>query len=114
MRKLLAALVMMFGLLSAAFAAVDANTADVKQLETVKGIGPKIAADIVSERTKNGAFKSTDDLKKRVKGIGDKKIAEFVKQGLTVGSAPVAAPAKPVVTTKPAATTGDPKKPAVK
>lgn len=50
-------------------APVNVNTATIEQLETVKGIGPKLAAAIVAARP----FKSLDDLK-RVKGIKDKRL----------------------------------------
>jgi competence protein ComEA len=55
----------------AAQAAVDLNTADAKALEKLPGIGPAKAQAIVEHRSKNGAFKTVDDLKK-VDGIGDK------------------------------------------
>jgi len=43
---------------------VNINTADVKTLEKVKGIGKKKAEAIVKYRTENGEFKSVDDLAK--------------------------------------------------
>jgi len=62
---------------------VNINTATVKQLQKVDGIGKKIAAKIVAYREEHGAFGSVDDLKK-VKGIG-KKILEKVKDQLSDG-----------------------------
>lgn len=57
---------------------VDINTADAKTLESLKGIGDKKAKAIIDCRTKNGAFKSIDDLAK-VKGINAKFIARLQK-----------------------------------
>ena len=51
---------------------VNINTADAKTLsEALAGIGMKKAEAIVAYRTKNGSFKTIDDLK-RVSGIGVK------------------------------------------
>jgi endonuclease YncB( thermonuclease family) len=51
---------------------IDINTATEKQLQTVPGIGPVMAARIIAARP----FRSADDLK-RVHGIGDKKYAQI-------------------------------------
>lgn len=50
---------------------ININTADAKQLTTIKGIGPSRAAAIIAERGKNGLFKSIQDLT-RVRGISEK------------------------------------------
>ena len=50
---------------------VNINTASATQLSHLKGIGPKKAEQIVSDRNKNGSFKTLADLS-RVKGIGTK------------------------------------------
>jgi len=42
--------------------ALDLNHASQKDLELLGGIGPKLAAAIVHEREKNGAFRSIDEL----------------------------------------------------
>ncbi len=55
---------------------VDINTADVDQLITVPGIGPKTAEAIIAYRKENGTFASLDDLIK-IKGIGAKKLAKM-------------------------------------
>ncbi len=47
-------------------ALVNVNTATTAQLETLPGIGPKIAAEII----KNRPYKSGQDLQSKVKGIG--------------------------------------------
>jgi competence protein ComEA len=61
---------------------VNINTATVKQLQKVDGIGKKSAAKIVAYREEHGTFGSLDDLKK-IKGIG-KKIFEKAKKQLSV------------------------------
>ena len=55
---------------SLAFSAVDINTASVKELSTLKGIGEKKAKAIVEYRKKH-CFKNVNELTK-VKGIGPK------------------------------------------
>ena len=52
------------------FGAVDINTADVKELSGLNGVGAKKADAIIVYRTAN-CFKSIDELTK-VKGIGKK------------------------------------------
>ena len=66
-----------------AYAAININTATPGELDGVKGIGPAKAQAIVDYRSKNGPFKSLDDLK-NVKGFGDKSIAKL-KGELSVG-----------------------------
>lgn len=54
---------------------VNINTASAEQIATeLKGIGDAKAQAIVAYRTRNGAFKSADELV-RVKGIGEKTVA---------------------------------------
>ena len=60
-------------------APVDINTANAKQLATLKGIGIKKAAAITAYRDKNGAFKSINDLAS-VRGISVKSVARLIKQ----------------------------------
>ena len=60
---------------------IDINNADEIQLETLPGIGPKMAVRITEYRKVNGGFKSVDELQ-NVKGIGPKlleKIKPLVK-----------------------------------
>lgn len=47
----------------------NGNLGDVEAWQTIKGIGPKMAARIVSERDA-GLFKDADDLRDRIEGIG--------------------------------------------
>lgn len=58
-----------------AFAApVNVNKADAKSIDlALDGVGTKTAEGIVKERA-NGPFKDEADLKKRVKGVGDKTL----------------------------------------
>ncbi len=65
----------------AAFAAykVNVNTANIEQLQSVKGFGVKTAEAIVAYREANGAFKSVADLV-NVKGIGAKKVDNLAGQ----------------------------------
>ena len=65
-----------------AFAAVNLNTATAGDLDGIKGIGPSKAKAIIDYRSKNGPFKSVEDLK-NVKGFGEKSIAKL-KAELTV------------------------------
>lgn len=95
MKTILTLILAMLASINFAFAAVDLNSATAAELEAVKGLGPAKAKAIVDYRTKNGPFKSVDDLK-GVKGFGDKSVAKLQGE-LTVGgaSAPKAAAAAP-------------------
>src|SRR5262245_53788261 len=48
---------------------VNVNTADVKQLMTLDGVGHRVAERIVEYRKANGPFKKPEDLR-RVEGVG--------------------------------------------
>ena len=65
----------LFGI-NMAFAAVNLNTATASDLDGIKGIGPSKAKAIIDYRSKNGPFKSVEDLK-NVKGFGEKSIAKL-------------------------------------
>ena len=52
------------------------NRASAKELESLDGIGPVLAARIIAYRNQNGPFLSIDDLMK-VSGIGTVKFAQF-------------------------------------
>ncbi len=75
MKKLLFLFVSLFVLCGSSFA-VDLNKATLAELEALSGIGPAKAKAIVDYRTKNGPFKSADDLDK-VKGVGKGIIAKI-------------------------------------
>ena len=69
MKKLLLIIVTLFAFAGLANASVNINSATQAQLETLKGVGPAKAKEIIEYRQKNGPFKTVDDLEK-VKGIG--------------------------------------------
>lgn len=54
---------------------LDLNTASAEQLETLPGIGPKLAGEIIRYREKQ-PFQSVDDLD-NVPGIGEKRMADL-------------------------------------
>lgn len=66
-----------------ASALVNINTASETELQTLSGIGPKKAADIIAYREANGSFAAIEDLK-QVSGIGDKTF-EALQDAITVG-----------------------------
>lgn len=70
-----------------AVASVDINTADEKQLRTVKGIGPVKAKALLAWRSKNGSFHTLADVRK-VKGFGAKTLAR-IGHDLTIAGRPL-------------------------
>ena len=91
MKKLLLAIAASLAFALNAYAAVNLNTASKAELETIKGIGPAKAQAIIDYRTKNGNFKSVDDLD-NVKGFG-KKSVDKLRNDISVSGASTA-PAK--------------------
>ena len=77
MKVLFILLIFMAGL----FAKVNINTASIKKLESIKGIGTKKAAAIIKYR-KTHKFKNIKDIMK-VKGIR-KKMFEKIKEEISV------------------------------
>jgi competence protein ComEA len=76
MKKLLLVLSMLFSVNTFA-TPININTADAKAIDAaLSGFGPKKAQAIIDYRTKNGDFKTLDDLNK-VPGIGDKTIEKI-------------------------------------
>ncbi|MGY3201626.1 competence protein ComEA [Streptomyces sp. TE5632] len=57
-------------------APVSLNTATSDQLETLPGVGPVLARHIIEYRTRNGGFRSVDELRE-VNGIGDRRFADL-------------------------------------
>lgn len=83
MKKLLLILMMCFAFAGAALAAqINLNMATEAELDALKGVGPVKAKAIVDYRTKNGPFKSVDDLEK-VPGFG-KKTVDALRADVTV------------------------------
>ena len=89
MKKLLFIFVSLFVLCGSSFA-VDLNKATQAELEALKGIGEVKAKAIVDYRTKNGPFKSADDLDK-VKGLGKGIIAKIIGD-VTIDGRPLGMP----------------------
>ena len=77
MKKLLVLLVFIVGL----FAKVNINTANINELESLKGIGHSKASAIIEYR-KAHKFEKIEDIMK-VKGIG-KKLFEKIKDKISV------------------------------
>lgn len=57
-------------------APIDLNAATLEQLDTLPGIGPALAQNILDWREQNGRFTSVEELNE-VTGIGEKKYAEI-------------------------------------
>jgi competence protein ComEA len=89
LKKLFTILFATFALAASAFAAVNINTATATELEALNGIGPGKAKDIIEYRTKNGPFKTAEDLMK-VPGIKEATFAK-VKADVTVNGKTAAA-----------------------
>lgn len=66
-------MVFLMFLFSLTFAAVNVNKANSAQLQTLNGIGPSKAQEILTYRKAHGAFKTVDELV-NVKGIGTKTL----------------------------------------
>jgi competence protein ComEA len=117
MKKLLLAIFICLATYGFAIAAVNINTATKEELTTLQGIGEKRAQDIIDYRTKNGPFKTVDDLEK-VPGIGPGRMKQIRSQisvtGKTTIDKPAAAPAKASDSTKTAKTVDTKKAPPAK
>lgn len=96
MKKLLLILASVLAFCSSAMAAINLNTATQQELESLNGIGPAKAKAIMDYRTKQGPFKTVDELK-NVPGIGDKTLEKLRKDIAVSGksAAPTAKPAAP-------------------
>lgn len=90
MKKLLLILAMWLAMVGVALAQININTATKEQLDGLKGIGPAKAQAVIDYRTKNGPFKTVDDLEK-VSGIGPATMKDLRNKITVAGGA---APAK--------------------
>jgi competence protein ComEA len=61
---------------AAAGGQVNLNTATLPDLQTLPGVGPVLAQRIVDRRTKQGPFRSVDDLR-QVDGIGETRFKQL-------------------------------------
>ena len=97
MKRLILAFAMWFAISGVALAVVNINTATKEELTSLKGVGDKRAKEIIDYRTKNGPFKTVDDLEK-VPGIGPgimKQIrSELTTSGKTATTKPASGDAK--------------------
>ena len=71
--------------------AVEINTANEAELDSVKGLGPSSSARILKARAQ-GAFKDWADLMQRVKGIKPALADKLSAGGLTVNQQPFTSP----------------------
>ena len=94
MKKILWVLAIFFAFTGMAFAAINLNTATKDELQTVKGIGPVKAQEIIDYRTKNGPFTSVSDLK-NVKGFSDKNVSKMRSELSVNGASTVPKAEKP-------------------
>jgi competence protein ComEA len=61
------------------FSAVNVNKANSAQLQTLNGIGPAKAQEIIKYRKAHGGFKTVEELV-NVKGIGPKSLMKMKAQ----------------------------------
>lgn len=66
-------------LVSFVFGVVNVNSANSAQLQTLNGIGPSKAQEILKYRKSHGGFKTVDELV-NVKGIGPKTLQNIKTQ----------------------------------
>jgi len=78
MKRIYATLFLAFAWVTCAAAALDLNTATVKDLQSINGVGPDKAKAIVEFREMHGKFKSFNDVTK-VRGI-DSGTVEKIKK----------------------------------
>ena len=109
MKRLLLVLVMLIAFSGVAVAAVNINTATKEELTSIKGVGEKRAQEIIDYRTKNGPFKTVDDLQK-VPGIGPGLMKQIRSQISTSGKTVIDKPAEKTTKTTKSATKVEPAK----
>lgn len=73
------------GLLTLAAAGQDrinVNTSGSDELQTLNGVGPRVAMKFIAERQANGPYRSLEDLQRRVLGVDDRMLESLRRQGL--------------------------------
>jgi competence protein ComEA len=70
---------MLLFLSSLLFSAINVNKASSAQLQTLNGIGPTKAQEIINYRKSHGGFKTVEELV-NVKGIGPKTLMKMKAQ----------------------------------
>lgn len=87
MLKKIASFLLVFGFASLSWAQqLDLNKATEIQLDALKGVGPVLTKELLSERQK-APFKDWNDVTSRVKGIGMQKAGSLSEQGVRVQGA---------------------------
>jgi len=109
MKRLFLILVLWVAFGGAAIATVNINTATKEELTSLKGVGGERAQDIIDYRTKNGPFKSVDDLQK-VPGIGPGFMKRIRSQISTTGKTVIETPAGKATKSKTSAARAEPAK----
>ena len=69
---------------------IDLNSATIKELEQLPGVGPTTAKAIVDFRTKTGRFRRVDDLLV-IRGISESKLKKM-RPYITIASPPKKSP----------------------
>lgn len=69
-------LLILFLMVTFCFSAININKANSAQLQTLNGIGPAKAQEILKYRKAHGGFKTVDELV-NVSGIGPKTVAKL-------------------------------------
>lgn len=64
---------------------INVNTAGSDELQTLKGVGPRVAMKFIAERQANGPFRSLEDIQRRVLGVDDRMLESLRRQGLYAG-----------------------------
>jgi competence protein ComEA len=64
---------------------LDVNTAGSDELQTLEGVGPRVAMKFIAERQANGPYLSLEDLQRRVLGVDDRMLDSLRRQGLYAG-----------------------------
>jgi competence protein ComEA len=85
-----AALASLLCICSISALALEINTANEAELDSVKGLGPSATARILAAR-EQAPFKDWADLMQRVKGIKPRTAAKLSEAGLSVNQQPYSA-----------------------